>query len=159
MFDFFKEEFEWVEGLVRKFKRLRKVFMVVDEDEEENGGNVGILEDDSSDEDWGKNVVIEEVVVEKEDCLVDMELEDEKKEVVGSLKRKMGEIEGGVSKGKDGMEEEKGGSSKKRKFGFVFGDFSSKSGKLVVKDEGNLLMFLCNVLCIVIIYMFEFVNV
>uniref|UniRef100_A0A803M7J7 DNA mismatch repair protein n=1 Tax=Chenopodium quinoa TaxID=63459 RepID=A0A803M7J7_CHEQI len=64
MIDLSKEKIEWIEveggSCVKKSRkrRLRKVSIVVDDEEEKEGeGNVGPVEDDSSDEDWGKNVV------------------------------------------------------------------------------------------------------
>jgi len=138
LLDLSKEKIEWVEGSVRKFRRLRKVSVVVDEDEGENEGNVGVADGNSSDEDWDKNGVIEE---EEEadggECLEDMELEDEEKEEKRSLKRKRTDIGGGPKKLKDDRGVEEVSVNKKKKSGFVFGDLSSKPGKPLTNGQGN----------------------
>jgi len=138
LLDLSKEKIEWVEGSVRKFRRLRKISVVLDEDEEENEGNVGCVDDDSSDEDWGKNGVIkEEEEADGGECSEDMELEDEEKEEKGSLKRKRADIGGGVKKLKDGGRVAEVSVVKKKKNGFLFGELSTKPVKPITNGQGN----------------------
>ncbi|CAK7348409.1 unnamed protein product [Dovyalis caffra] len=86
LLDLSNEKIEWVEPSVKKFKRLRRGSlgfrkMVLEDEEMENveediSGAAG--DDDSSDEDWGKNV--EKEFSEEEDVdLVDEEEEDDGK--------------------------------------------------------------------------------
>lgn len=136
LLDLSKEKIEWVEGSVRKFRRLRKVSVVLDEDEEENEGNVGGVDDDSSDEDWGKNGVIkEEEEADGGECSEDMELEDEEKEEKGSLKRKRADIGGGVKKLKDGGGVAEVSVVEKKKNGFLFGELSTKPVKPITNGQ------------------------
>ncbi|KAL6978281.1 hypothetical protein U1Q18_019950 [Sarracenia purpurea var. burkii] len=83
LLDLAKEKIEWVEELTRRFRRLRRL-SVVDDDEE----FVAIPEeadssadDDSADEDWGENVETEAT----EDVAEDMDFEDEDNEEDGVL--------------------------------------------------------------------------
>ncbi|CAN1353025.1 DNA mismatch repair protein MSH6 [Linum perenne] len=110
MLDLGKEKVEWIGEAVKKLKRLRKGSLAVI-NQALVGGEVEDLEsfkeendshgDDSSDEDWGKNVV-EEVSDAEED---QMELEEEAEDDVGDGKRS----------GKQGAKSEKKSESRKRK--------------------------------------------
>ena len=125
LLDLEKEKFEWVQETLKKLKRLRRGALdsseAVEIVEEEKGvkeikpvqrrrGVKAVVEDDSSDEDWGKNVG-EEAVEEV------MDLDEEEEEDV---------VKGKGSKGKRGLrkrkasEGEKLGSAKKNKGGFKF---------------------------------------
>ncbi|XP_050266514.1 DNA mismatch repair protein MSH6 isoform X2 [Quercus robur] len=127
LLDLEKEKFEWVQETLKKFKRLRRGALdsseAVEIVEEEKGvkeikpvqrrrGVKAVVEDedDSSDEDWGKNVG-EEAVEEV------MDLDEEEEEDV---------VKGKGSKGKRGSrkrkasEGEKLGSAKKNKGAFQF---------------------------------------
>ncbi|KAJ6343741.1 hypothetical protein OIU76_005481 [Salix suchowensis] len=89
LLDLSNEKIEWVEPCVKKFKRLRRGSLgfrkiVLEDEEMENvegvngGAGGGRAGDDSSDEDWGKNV--EEEVSEEEDVdLIDEEEADDGK--------------------------------------------------------------------------------
>ncbi|CAN0888815.1 DNA mismatch repair protein MSH6 [Linum grandiflorum] len=112
MLDLGKEKVEWIGEAVKKLKRLRKgslavIKQAVVEDEEEdledvedeNGGDSH--GDDSSDEDWGMNVV-EEVSDGEED---QMDLEEEDEDDGGDGKRV----------GKHGVKRAKKSDSRKRK--------------------------------------------
>lgn len=69
------EKIEWINEPVKKFRRLRRVSVVDDEEETKTLEDMESGGDDSEDEDWGKSV--EEEVVEDEDSLEDMDLEEE----------------------------------------------------------------------------------
>lgn len=126
--DLAKENIEWFEETVKKLKRLRRGFsapkqMVIDE-EDAGADNVGVRaeetrgdDDDSSDEDWGKNEVVE-------DADEEMELEDEE-DIVGRSKGKgNGSFEPTKRKLGGGKKIE---PVKKRKTGVDFGKVSIKS--------------------------------
>ncbi|XP_057966669.1 DNA mismatch repair protein MSH6 isoform X2 [Malania oleifera] len=87
-----KEKIEWVEvSAVRRFRRLRRASVVEEENVEQEEENVEQVEedsggDDSTDEDWGKNVADEGVEDESEY----MELEDEDEEVKDEVRRSKG---------------------------------------------------------------------
>ncbi|KAL2556591.1 DNA mismatch repair protein MSH6 [Forsythia ovata] len=70
-----EEKIEWIDEPVKKFRRLRRVSVVDDEEEIKTLEDMADVEDDSEDEDWGKSAEKEEV--EDEDCLEDMDLEEE----------------------------------------------------------------------------------
>lgn len=83
-----KEKFEWIEEVTRKFRRLRRVSVIQDDEQEpvtnavEESESGGGDDDDSADEDWGKNGETEAV----EDVLDGMDLEEEDSDV-GIAKR------------------------------------------------------------------------
>lgn len=88
LLDLAKEKVEWVEEVTRRFRRLRRVSLIEDDEEEEAVANAGEAEsvsgdDDSSDEDWGKNGETEAV----EDVLDGMDLEEEDDDDGGRAKR------------------------------------------------------------------------
>ncbi|KAH7862176.1 hypothetical protein Vadar_001089 [Vaccinium darrowii] len=88
LLDLAKEKVEWVEEVTRRFRRLRRVSVIEDDEEEEAVANAGEAEsvsgdDDSSDEDWGKNGETEAV----EDVLDGMDLEEEDDDDGGRAKR------------------------------------------------------------------------
>ncbi|XP_057782207.1 DNA mismatch repair protein MSH6 [Salvia miltiorrhiza] len=104
------EKVEWIEEPVKKkLRRLRRLSVVEDDDDEVDEGNLKELEDDSDDEDWeGKEG---NGVLEDEDCLEDLEVEEEESGSAGirkntsSRKRKGGVGEAVASKkGKNGGE-------------------------------------------------------
>lgn len=109
-----KEKIEWVEGKVKSFRRLRKAVVEeedkglgkVEDDEKRDVSSVDKDGDDSSDEDWGKNVEKEV----SEDELDDMVLDDE--EYVVEFESTTPDI--GFKKRK-GVVQETSGSSKKKK--------------------------------------------
>ncbi|XP_043720613.1 DNA mismatch repair protein MSH6 [Telopea speciosissima] len=130
--DLQREKIEWVEELPRSFRRLRRNSalenVVLDLEENTEEGSIG---DDSTDEDWGKNVGKEMV----EDDSEEMDFaEDEEEEVkstrvshsknLGSRKRKM-------------IEPEKLGSYKKIKGG---GNVQKSVSKGSLDDNGNKLV-------------------
>ncbi|KAJ6723351.1 DNA MISMATCH REPAIR PROTEIN MUTS FAMILY MEMBER, partial [Salix koriyanagi] len=100
LLDLSNEKIEWVEPCVKKFKRLRRGSLgfrkiVLEDEEMENvegvngGAGGGRAGDDSSDEDWGKNV--EEEVSEEEDVdLMDEEEADDGKKGKRGKKGKSG---------------------------------------------------------------------
>ncbi|GAA0138288.1 DNA metabolism protein [Lithospermum erythrorhizon] len=73
------ERIEWVDVEVRRFRRLRRVGVVVDDEEgnEEFGSGGDGDGDNSEDEDWGKSGGKEEIDEEEGDVLEDMDLVDE----------------------------------------------------------------------------------
>lgn len=97
--DLSKEKVEWIDEPVKKFRRLRRISVIEDENEEEN---VEVLEsggDDSADEDWGKNVekeVIEDVSEDMDlDEEVDYRVESPRKTLVKKLDSKKRKNDGG----------------------------------------------------------------
>lgn len=90
LLDLSKEKVEWIEGSVKKFRRLRKMSVVEEDDEDDKdkegleGGGDG---DDSTDEDWGKNVN-KEVVEDEEEESMDLDDEEEEDEKRSSVKKK-----------------------------------------------------------------------
>ncbi|PSR94715.1 DNA mismatch repair protein [Actinidia chinensis var. chinensis] len=105
LLDLSKEKIELVEEEVkRRFRRLRRVSVIEDEGEEEFVANVESGGDDeSADEDWGKNVETEEAGDGKEGMDLEEEDEDDKDRKQGkdseSKKRKIsGERNSGYSK-------------------------------------------------------------
>ncbi|KAG5231682.1 DNA mismatch repair protein [Salix suchowensis] len=99
LLDLSNEKIEWVEPCVKKFKRLRRGSLgfrkiVLEDEEMENvegvngGAGGGRAGDDSSDEDWGKNV--EEEVSEEED----VDLMDEEEADDGKKGKRVGRIRG-----------------------------------------------------------------
>ncbi|KAF6156960.1 hypothetical protein GIB67_039721 [Kingdonia uniflora] len=123
--DLEKEKIEWVEERVRSFRRLRRNITpekLVLDDEEDEGESTKVKseggDDDSEDEDWGKNVEKEIAV---DDDLKEMDLEDEG---IESLKRVKGEhLESRKRKKSDG---EKLGSEKKIKSNGLWEKIASK---------------------------------
>lgn len=81
LLDLAKEKFEWVEEVTRRFRRLRRISVIEDDEgeavtnaeEAESGGG----DDDSADEDWDKNGETEAA----EDVLDGMDLEEEDNDV------------------------------------------------------------------------------
>lgn len=92
MIDLAEEKIELVvEAPARKLRRLRKSLVVEEaEEEEEKLEDLESVEDDSEDEDWGK--IADKQVYEDEDVDEDMDLvvEEEKDDAVGSRSRKAG---------------------------------------------------------------------
>ncbi|KAI4349732.1 hypothetical protein L6164_010292 [Bauhinia variegata] len=129
--DLAKEKIEWVQETFSKLKRLRRGFsppkqVVFDDDEgaetvmEESPG-ADVADDDSTDEDWGKNHVVEDA----DDSEDDMELEEEEDQ----------EDEAERSKGKPSLKVE----SKKRKLDGGRKSRSTKKSKSGVEiDKGSL---------------------
>ncbi|XP_058187807.1 DNA mismatch repair protein MSH6 isoform X1 [Rhododendron vialii] len=81
LLDLAKEKFEWVEEVTRRFRRLRRV-SVIEDDEGEAVTNAaeaesGSADDDSADEDWDKNGETEAA----EDVLDGMDFEEEDNDV------------------------------------------------------------------------------
>ncbi|KAL8142654.1 hypothetical protein V2J09_015686, partial [Rumex salicifolius] len=110
LLDLSKEKIEWLEGSVKKFKRLRRVLVVNEEEEEEK-----VTErDDSDDEDWCKNAEAGDV----EDCLEDMELEEEEEVKASPLKKK-------DARKRKASEKEKVTSAKKQKEGGGIGEIGN----------------------------------
>ncbi|KAK2970286.1 hypothetical protein RJ640_021748, partial [Escallonia rubra] len=111
--DLDKEEIEWVEEPVKRFRRLQRICMVEDK-EEETVEDMEKVEtgDDSTDEEWGKNAAEEAGDDESEDMELDGEEKDEDVRSVkavqinksGSRKRRMsgGENSGPTKKSKSG---------------------------------------------------------
>ncbi|KAB5527376.1 hypothetical protein DKX38_021223 [Salix brachista] len=116
LLDLSNEKIEWVEPCVKKFKRLRRGSLgfrkiVLEDEEMENvegvngcagGGRAG---DDSSDEDWGKNVEKEVSEEEGVDLMDEEEADDGKKGKRGekdSRKRKASGEGGKLGLGKKG---------------------------------------------------------
>ena len=128
LLDLEKEKFEWVQETLKKFKRLRRGALdsslaveIVEEEKDVKGikpvqrqrrGVKAVVEDDSSDEDWGKNVG-EEAVEEVEEVM-DLDEEEEEEDVVKGSKGKRGEKCG--SRKRKASE----GPAKKNKGGFKF---------------------------------------
>lgn len=126
--DIDKEKIEWVEEPVKRFRRLRRASVVEDEDEV-----VENVEDDSADEDWGKNAEKEEVDGESEDMdLVDEEDDDDAVETVKRTPAKKSE-----SRKRKTSVFDKLGSNKKSKIG---GYASKSAGKVSLDVSGRKLM-------------------
>lgn len=101
----FKEKIEWVDEKVKSLRRLRKAVVEEDDDEKRDESSVDrdVHGDDSSDEDWGKNVGKEVTQDELEDMALDDDAEFENSTPdTGSKKRKAGakEISGSSKKNK-----------------------------------------------------------
>lgn len=97
--DLSKEEVEWIDEPVKKFRRLRRISMIEDENEEENVEVLDSGGDDSADENWGKNVekeVIEDVSEDMDlDEEVDYRVESARKTLVKKLDSKKRKNDGG----------------------------------------------------------------
>ncbi|KAL8149106.1 hypothetical protein AgCh_006203 [Apium graveolens] len=137
LLDLSKEKVEWIEGSVNKFRRLRKVSVVEDDDEDDKEKDKGGLEsggdgDDSTDEDWGKNV--EKEVMEDED--ESMDLDDEEEDERPSSVKKPAKIFD-FKKRKSAGEDEPS-SSKKSKNGADVG--RNKFIDQINNDSGNKFM-------------------
>uniref|UniRef100_A0A6N2MZA2 DNA mismatch repair protein n=1 Tax=Salix viminalis TaxID=40686 RepID=A0A6N2MZA2_SALVM len=111
LLDLSNEKIEWVEPCVKKFKRLRRGSLgfrkiVLEDEEMENVEGVnGGAGDDSSDEDWGKNVEKEVSEEEDVDLMDEEEADDGKKGKRGgkdSRKRKASGEGGKLGLGKKG---------------------------------------------------------
>lgn len=111
LLDLSKEKVEWIEGSVKKFRRLRKMSVVEDEEDKE-GLESGGDGDDSTDEDWGKNVE-KEVADDEEES---MDLDEEEDDEGGSSVKKMPAKNFDFKKRKN-VGEDKPSSSKKSKSG------------------------------------------
>lgn len=116
LLDLSKEKVEWIEeGSVKKFRRLRKM-SVVEEDDEDDKDKEGLESggdgDDSTDEDWGKNVDKEVVEEEEESMDLDDEEEDERQSSVKKKPAKIFDFKKRKSAGED-----EPSSSKKSKSG------------------------------------------
>lgn len=78
MIDLSEEKIEWVKAPVRKLRRLRRSSVVEEKEEEEKLEDLKSVEDDSEDEDWGKDAAKQ--VSEGEDASEDMDLEIEEED-------------------------------------------------------------------------------
>ncbi|GMH02314.1 hypothetical protein Nepgr_004153 [Nepenthes gracilis] len=81
LLDLSMEKFEWMEGSVKKFRRLRRV-LVIEEEKENVDGNESARSDSSGDN-WEENVGSESV----EDYSEHIELENEEEQEMDILKR------------------------------------------------------------------------
>ncbi|KAL6525912.1 hypothetical protein OROMI_030307 [Orobanche minor] len=112
MINLSEEKTEWIEEPAKKkLRRLRRMSVVVDE-EDGGDGDIKELEDDSDDEDWGKKA--ENETLEDDDCLEDMDLEVENEETgSGSVRKKTSSRKRNVSEGEQMLSV----ASKKSKIG------------------------------------------
>ncbi|XP_042476035.1 DNA mismatch repair protein MSH6 [Macadamia integrifolia] len=111
--DLLKEKIEWVEEVPKSFRRLRRNSVpenvVLDVEENTEEGSIG---DDSTDEDWGKNVGKEMV---EDDDSEEMDFDDDDEEEVKSMRVSNSRNNG--SRKRKTLEQEKQGSDKKIKGG------------------------------------------